>query len=73
MPKSAKVGLKSKKAIHVNIAIMRVFVRLREILSTHKDLAHKLSTLETGIDKHDHQIQSIFDAINQLISPPEKP
>jgi uncharacterized protein YjcR len=65
--------LKSKKAIHVNIAIMRVFVRLREILSTHKDLAHKLSTLETRIDKHDHQIQSIFDAINQLISPPEKP
>jgi hypothetical protein len=65
--------LNSPRAIRVNIAIMRVFVRLREILSTHKELAHKLHLLETRIDKHDHQIQSIFDAINQLISPPEKP
>jgi hypothetical protein len=65
--------LRSERAIQVNIAIMRAFVRLREILSTHKELAHKLQLLETRIDKYDHQIQSIFDAINQLISPPEKP
>jgi hypothetical protein len=65
--------LNSPRAIRVNIAIMRVFVRLREILSTHKELAHKLRLIETRIDRHDHQIQSIFDAINQLISPPEKP
>jgi hypothetical protein len=65
--------LRSERAIRVNIAIMRVFVKLREILSTHKELAHKLRLLETRIDKHDHQIQSIFDAIGQFISPPEKP
>ncbi|MCX6339474.1 MAG: ORF6N domain-containing protein [Candidatus Aureabacteria bacterium] len=65
--------LRSERAIQVNIAIMSVFVRLREILSTHKELAHKLRLLETRIDRYDHQIQSIFDAINQLILPPEKP
>ena len=65
--------LRSERAIRVNIAIMRVFVRLREILSTHKELAHKLRLLEKRIGRHDHQIQSIFDAINQLISPHEKP
>jgi len=64
--------LKSKKAIQVNIAIMRVFVRLREILATHKDLALQLSTLERRIEKHDGQIRSIFDAIHQLTAPPEK-
>lgn len=65
--------LKCKRAIQVNIAIMRVFVRLREILSAHKELARKLSTIETRIEKHDGQIRSIFDAIHQLISLPEKP
>ena len=65
--------LKSKRAILVNIAIMRVFVRLREILSSHKELAHKLTALETRIEKHDSQIRSIFDAIRQLMALPEKP
>ena len=64
--------LKSERAIQVNIAIMRAFVRIRKILSTHKKLACKLNELERKIEKHDKKIQSIFDAIRQLMSPPEK-
>jgi phage regulator Rha-like protein len=65
--------LNSKKAIKVNIQIMRAFVKLREILSTHKELAQKLKELKLKIDSHDQQIQAIFDVINQLLIPPEKP
>lgn len=65
--------LRSKRAILVNIAIMRTFVKLREILSTHKELAHKLSQLERKIEKHDKEIRTIFDAIRQLMAPPKKP
>jgi uncharacterized membrane protein len=66
--------LNSKRAIQVNIAIMRVFVKLKQILSTHKDLVHKLEDLERKIEKHDVDIQSIFGAIRQLMAPPpEKP
>ena len=64
--------LKSKRAILVNIAIMRAFVKLRQILSTHKELAQKLAELERKIEKHDVEIRSIFEAIRQLMSPPEK-
>jgi phage regulator Rha-like protein len=66
--------LNSERAIQVNIAIMRAFVKLRQILSTHKELAHKLNELERKIEKHDVDIQSIFGAIRQLMAPPpEKP
>ena len=65
--------LNSERAIHVNIAIMRIFVKIREILSTHKELAHKLSQLERKTEKHDGEIKTIFDAIRQLMAPPEKP
>lgn len=61
--------LKSERAIQVNIAIMRAFVKLREILSTHKELAHQLSALERKIEKHDAEIQSIFEAIRLLMKP----
>ena len=64
--------LRSKKAIQVNIAIMRVFVKLKKIISTHKELAYKLNELENKIEKHDEEIRSIFDAIRQLMSPPER-
>ena len=64
--------LNSERAIQVNIAIMRVFVKLKQILSTHKDLVHKLNELERKIEKHDVDIQSIFEAIRQLMAPPEK-
>ena len=65
--------LRSKRAIYVNVLIMRVFVKLRQILATHKDLAHKLNALEQKTQKHDAEIHAIFDAIRKLTAPPEKP
>jgi hypothetical protein len=65
--------LRSPRAVQVNIAIMRVFVRLRETLALHKDLAHKLAELERKIEGHDASIHNLFDAIRQLMTPPEKP
>jgi len=64
--------LRSRQAIQANIAIMRAFVKLREVLSAHKELAHKLDQLERKIEKHDAEIRSIFQAIRQLMMPPEK-
>jgi hypothetical protein len=63
-------GLRSQRAIAVNIAIMRAFVRLREILATHKDLARKLEELEK---KYDDQFQIVFEAIRYLMEPPPEP
>ncbi|MBI4691814.1 MAG: ORF6N domain-containing protein [Nitrospirae bacterium] len=60
--------LNSERAILVNIAIMRAFVKLREMLSTHKDLARKLADMEK---KYDSQFKVVFDAIRQLMTPPE--
>jgi phage regulator Rha-like protein len=65
--------LRSKRAVQVNIAIMRAFVRLREILATHKDLARKLDDHERRLGEHDHQIQVVFEAIRQLMAPPPAP
>ena len=62
--------LRSKRAVHVNIEIMRAFVRLREILATHKDLARKLDELEK---KYDSQFKVVFEAIRKLMKPPEAP
>jgi len=63
--------LNSERAIEVNIAIMRVFVRLREMMATHKELAFKLIELEERLEGHDEQIQNIFEAIRQLMTQPE--
>jgi hypothetical protein len=57
----------------VNIAIMRVFVQLRETLSLHKELAHQLADLERKIEGHDEHIRTLFDAIRQLMAPPTDP
>jgi hypothetical protein len=65
--------LRSPRAVQVNVAIMRAFVRLRETLSLHKELAHKLADLERKIENHDENIRSLFDAIRQLMTPPETP
>ena len=65
--------LRSERAVQVNITIMRAFVKLREILSTHKELAQKLKELEYKIETHDEQITAIFEAINQLSTPPPTP
>jgi hypothetical protein len=61
--------LRSKRALSVNIEIMRAFVRLREILAAHKDLARKLDELEK---KYDEQFRVVFDVIRQLMRPVEK-
>jgi len=60
--------LNSDRAIAVNIAIMRAFVRLRELLATHKDLARKLEEMEK---KYDYQFRGVFDAIRKLMAPPK--
>lgn len=65
--------LRSRRAIQVNIAIMRTFVKLRETLATHRELGAKLRELERKIEKHDADIQAVFEAIRQLMVPPEKP
>ena len=65
--------LRRKKAIRVNIEIMRAFARLREILATNKDFARRLEELERKFNAHDAQFQAVFDAIRELMKTPEKP
>lgn len=65
--------LRSERAVKVNIAIMRAFVRLREALETNRELARKFSELESRVDKHDAELAAILDAIRQLMAPPLKP
>lgn len=65
--------LNSKTAIETSIFIVKAFVRLREILSTHKELAQKLKELELKIESHDEQITAIFQVINQMLTPQDKP
>ncbi len=65
--------LTSDRAVQVNIAIMRAFVKLREILTTHRDLAHKIKELEQKYQQHDTHIQSIFEALRELFEPPPLP
>ena len=71
--------LRSRRAIAVNVMIMRVFVRLRQVLSTHKDLALKLESLEKQLKKHDRKfkrqdrrIRELFEAIWKLMNKPKK-
>jgi ORF6N domain len=61
--------LNSQRAIQVNIAIMRVFVRIKQMISAHKELAHKLEQLEQKVGKNSEDIQLIFQAIHQLMEP----
>lgn len=62
--------LNSKKAIQVNIQIMRTFTKIREMLATHKELRLKIEEMEK---KYDSQFVTVFSAIKQLLSAPEKP
>jgi hypothetical protein len=62
--------LRSPRAVQVNIEIMRAFVRLRQMLQQNRDLARKLALLEK---KYDAQFRAVFDAIRELMKPPEKP
>jgi hypothetical protein len=61
--------LNSPRAVQVNIQIMRTFAKLREIISQHKDLGRRLDDLEK---KYDAQFRVVFDAIRQLMAPPEQ-
>ena len=62
--------LRSKRAIQVNIEIMRAFVRLRRMLASHVELARKLEALEK---KYDAQFKVVFEAIRQMMAPPAAP
>ena len=66
--------LNSERAIQVNIAIMRAFVKIREVLATHKELAERLAELERRMNRKDNEIVALFEAIRKLMAPPtEKP
>jgi protein-arginine kinase activator protein McsA len=65
--------LRSERAVKVNIAIMRAFVKLREILETNRELARRFAALEQRVGKHDDEIAAIIDAIRQLMAPSAKP
>jgi len=65
--------LSSDRAVKVNIAIMRAFVKLRETLESNRELARKFAQLEQRVGKHDQEIAAILDAIRQLMTPTERP
>jgi hypothetical protein len=68
---AAVVFFNTPKAIDVSVYVVRAFVRLREYLATHKELAHKLVELERKLDTHDEVIQSLIMAIRRLMAPPK--
>ncbi len=62
--------LNTKRAIQVSVFVVRAFVKLREMLATHKELGHKLAELERKLQNHDQSIRSLVVAIRQLMRPP---
>jgi hypothetical protein len=65
--------LNSKKAVHVNIQIMRTFTKLRELMYSHKELKQKIEDLERKFEQHDKNFIVIFEAIKKLLEPPAQP
>lgn len=65
--------LNSPKAVEMSVLVVRAFVKLREIIATHRQLAVKLAELERRLSTHDKQIVVLFDAIRELMTPPVKP
>jgi hypothetical protein len=63
--------LNSPQAVQMSVLVVRAFVRMRDMIVAHKDLTGKLLELERKIGTHDEQIQAIFNAIRQLMAPPE--
>ena len=61
--------LQSKEAAMINIQIIRAFVVMREVISSHVELARKLEQLEYKLGQHDEEIASMFEAIKQLMAP----
>lgn len=66
-------ALRSRRAMRVHVAIMRAFVRLRRMVSMNAELAVKLAELERRIESHDESIRSLFQAIRELMAPPDEP
>jgi len=69
----AATVLNSPQAIQASVYIVRAFVKLRKMIATHRELAHKLDELERNVATHDKAICSLFDAMRKLMSYPEKP
>ncbi len=65
--------LNTRRAIEASIFVVRAFVKLRELLTTHKELAQKLADLERRLEDHDEQFKVVFDAIRALMVETEKP
>lgn len=65
--------LNTRRAVEASVYVVRAFIRLREMLATHRELARKLAQLEKRIEGHDEEITAIFDAIRQLMEPAQKP
>jgi phage regulator Rha-like protein len=65
--------LRSKKAIQVSLRIIEIFVKMREMLSTHKDVLLKLEQLENKVTGHDADVRVIFQCLKQLLDPPREP
>ena len=65
--------LTSERAIAVNIQIVRVFTRMREMLLTHKDILLQLEKMEKKLGRHDQDIALIFQYLKQLLNPPQAP
>ena len=64
--------LNSPLAIQMSVFVVRAFIRLREMVSTHRELSRRLAELEKRLEGHDEQIQLILKAIRQLMAPPER-
>lgn len=67
----AATVLNSKKAIETSVLVVRAFVRLRKMLATNRQLGQKIAELEDRLESHDKTIQDIFEAIRELMAPPE--
>jgi hypothetical protein len=65
--------LNTQRAIEASIFVVRAFVQIREMIGTHRELARKLSELEQRFEDHDEKIEAIFEAIRQLMTPPDRP
>ena len=65
--------LNSSVAVQASIAVVRAFLRLRQFLATHKELAAKLAELESRVEEHDEEITALFEAIRRLMEPPDQP
>ena len=61
--------LNTEVAINVSVQVVRAFLRLREMALTNRELIHKINSMEK---KYDYQFKAVFDAIRQLMAPPEK-